>query len=294
MDSQSSRSLKTLSASELETKFRVLVKKEKLILHDILIYIREIDRRRLYLDRARASLFEYLTKDYGYSSSAAMRRINAARLIGEIPEISEHIQAGTINLTQLSEMSRGIREREALIPEPVSLELKKEVYKNIQNKNGLETQQIVAATLQIVPKKKESLRQQADESILLHISLTKPQFHKLNESRSKASHMLWQKNRTASWGDVIGFLSEYFLEQTLLKSSSFPKYKIKALLEKSNGCCQHYDKEKKVTCGSRYNLQIDHIQPKWAGGSDDISNLQLLCASHNRHKYEREAGITRR
>lgn len=40
-------------------------------------------------------------------------------------------------------------------------------------------------------------------------------------------------------------------------------------------------------CGSPANLQIDHITPIAAGGSDDPSNLQTLCAACNGHKGDR-------
>jgi 5-methylcytosine-specific restriction endonuclease McrA len=35
-------------------------------------------------------------------------------------------------------------------------------------------------------------------------------------------------------------------------------------------------------CGSRTALQVDHIRPFAAGGGNDVSNLRLLCAAHNR------------
>lgn len=37
-------------------------------------------------------------------------------------------------------------------------------------------------------------------------------------------------------------------------------------------------------CGSGQNLQIDHVVPHSWGGSDDISNLQVLCQRCNASK----------
>jgi hypothetical protein len=38
-------------------------------------------------------------------------------------------------------------------------------------------------------------------------------------------------------------------------------------------------------CASSRHLTIDHIQPIWAGGGDEPSNLRVLCGQHNQHRY---------
>jgi hypothetical protein len=40
-------------------------------------------------------------------------------------------------------------------------------------------------------------------------------------------------------------------------------------------------------CGVRNKLTVDHIKPMSRGGSDDLDNLQFLCAPHNSAKGDR-------
>jgi hypothetical protein len=51
---------------------------------------------------------------------------------------------------------------------------------------------------------------------------------------------------------------------------------LKSLLHKYNFQC--------VACGSTDKLTIDHIKPVSKGGTDDMSNLQILCKSCNSKK----------
>ena len=53
------------------------------------------------------------------------------------------------------------------------------------------------------------------------------------------------------------------------------------------GACCYQDPLTGVTCGSTHLVQIDHIVPVAQGGSDDISNLRLRCAVHNRRRDPR-------
>jgi 5-methylcytosine-specific restriction endonuclease McrA len=55
-------------------------------------------------------------------------------------------------------------------------------------------------------------------------------------------------------------------------------------------CCTYRDPKTGKTCGSTYQLQVDHIYPKALGGADGARNLRVLCRKHNVHMAEKTLG----
>ncbi len=53
-----------------------------------------------------------------------------------------------------------------------------------------------------------------------------------------------------------------------------------AVFTRDGGQCSYVSPDGK-RCSSTHNLQIDHISPRAVGGSNDESNLRLLCRQHN-------------
>ena len=43
-------------------------------------------------------------------------------------------------------------------------------------------------------------------------------------------------------------------------------------------------------CGTRHDLELDHIRPFALGGKHDVENLRALCAAHNRFRARRTIG----
>jgi hypothetical protein len=103
-------SFKILCDQDLLTATKQLVAEERQILTRILQHLRETDRRRLYSDLGCASVFEYGVKQLQYSESQASRRIQAMRLIKEIPEIEAKINSGALSLSNISQAQSFFRD----------------------------------------------------------------------------------------------------------------------------------------------------------------------------------------
>jgi len=94
--------LKHLTDSTLLADTKILVRQEQALLSKILWHLKEVDERRLYSELKYSSLFDYCTKELGYSESSAQRRIVAARALGQFPEIAPKIEAGELTLATVA------------------------------------------------------------------------------------------------------------------------------------------------------------------------------------------------
>ena len=62
-----------------------------------------------------------------------------------------------------------------------------------------------------------------------------------------------------------------------------------AVFPRHRGRCTYVGSDGK-RCDATLRLHVDHIKPVARGGSNDISNLRLLCARHNQLQAERILG----
>jgi hypothetical protein len=310
-----------LSNIELEATLKTLALNERKLLHAILEHIKEVDTRRLYLERAYPSMYEYLVSELNYSGSAAMRRLEAARLLKVIPSMSEKIQDGSLNLSQIGELSKAIKEKEKSGGMQISPLQKNELVKMISGKTTQETQRDLAQALNIQIKQHDRKRTQQDESVRLEVTISKELYDKLIKCRDLASHQIAKDSDSSSFAAVFEFLANSYIKiqmhkknvekmvsaenpTTKGKSSVFSQNeneneKInKTLTPKTRSeilardkCCQYRDPLTEKQCGSTFLSETDHKIPRWAGGTHAKRNLQILCAGHNQQKYRNESQL---
>jgi 5-methylcytosine-specific restriction endonuclease McrA len=262
----------------------------------ILEYIKEVSVRKLYLQYDCTSLFQFLTEKFKLSPACVQSRIDAARLLKEIPAIAEDIKSGDLNLTQMSIVARSVREKsQTQVVEP---ETKRELLREIKGLDLKATQACVCAKLEIAPVVHEKIRVQADRSSRTEATFSEEQIAEQKRVRELVSHA----HPHLTFEGLVDLLTKDFLQRndpelkatslnevTPSQNRSYVPRPVRRIVFKLQKCCQHKNSDGRI-CGSTFQLQIDHIVPLWAGGGSEIENLQALCGVHNRMKYRNEAG----
>jgi hypothetical protein len=172
-------------------------------LAQVLLTIREIDRRKLYLKLAYGSLFDYLTKHIGYSAGSAQRRIDAARLMGELPEVKMDIEEGALNLGHLSLVQRAVRQAR-IHGVKVPADKKAEILTELRGKAQKQSELAVARALDLPVLTNTHTKTQRDESVRIEITLSKTQYDKLERVKSLLSHSV----PSGDLAQVIEFLTD--------------------------------------------------------------------------------------
>lgn len=322
--------LKNLKMQELDLHLKKLAQKERELLHDFLLALREVDARKMYLDFGFGSLFDYLTQSIGYSAGAAQRRIDAARLLRDIPELGPKIASGEIKLVHTSLIQKAARQASKERSQSVSIAEKKELLTQVAHLNTKETQQEVAHFFDLPIQMQSSEAVQADGSVRLGLTLSKELHEKVQCAQQLISHavpsrdlaefldyvagkIIQQKtnskeapkqnsavpaksanftpppsNSTATMAVTSKDLPPEESEIAVGKNLSTSHKKLTLSEQK---CCQYKSPLTGKICGNKWFSQIDHKHPRWANGSHELKNLQVLCAQHNNLKYRREMGI---
>ena len=115
--------LKICSKFDLVEKIKVLAKDERRLTTEILGLLRQVEKRRIHLEMGYSSLFEFTVKELGYDEASASRRVQAVRLIRELPEVEEKMNSGHLSLTVVAQAQRFFLSEEKT-KAPLSIEKK--------------------------------------------------------------------------------------------------------------------------------------------------------------------------
>ena len=136
--------LKNLTDQSLHEETLKLVETERYTTIEILKHLREIERRRLFCRYGYGNILDYCVKELKYSESAAYRRIQAMRLLKDIPQVEEKIESGEVNLSTLAKTQTFIKQIEKTEDRKVSFEEKHDLVQQIESKSQKEVESLFA------------------------------------------------------------------------------------------------------------------------------------------------------
>ncbi len=99
-----------MSAVAMMSELKSEVRAERRSSAKIVRYLAAIDSKRLYLQLGFSSLYELATRELGYSSSAAMRRIKAARVVNADQTVIAKLESGELNFSTVDVLSNFLNE----------------------------------------------------------------------------------------------------------------------------------------------------------------------------------------
>ena len=294
--------LRKLSNDELVRGLEAAVSKEREMTIQVLHHLNEMERRRLHVDSGYSSLFDYCVRHLKYSSSAAARRIQAARCIRRYPEMLPMLKNRELSLSTISLIA------------PI-LKRDKSVLDRVRGASHRKVEQIVAqygppvslrdrvrpvrvATPGAGSEDKLFVQFLADENLMelfeevrallsrdgKNPSIADVMRVALTEFRDRHSPIARKERREAKVGaaSVDSRRREY-------TSRHVPDDVRDEVFARDGGKCTFTARDG-TRCDSNRGVQIDHIVPYSVGGTHDPSNLRLLCAAHNRRAAEISLG----
>jgi len=253
----------------------------------LLAIIAEVERRMLFAEAGYPSLFQYLVSELGYSEASSLKRIQVARLLTRFPDIFNLLIDGKISMTALMRLAPHLKQSNC-----------HELLSQCLGKSVREVERMIAG---ISPEKAkpDQIRAIDQDHLSFHFTANREFEELLTKAKARLSHKFPEGKLKDIFGEALEALLE---EKPKSKRSVLPKklsthsryipVAIKdEVWERDQAQCSYVSADGKA-CESKHFLEWDHEIPICLGGrSDDVSNIRLLCRSHNRLMATQHFGL---
>ena len=318
--------LALLSDAELLARLPVFVSRERVAVADVIEYLIEIDRRRLYLEQAVPSLYAFCVERHGYSEDEALKRIRVARLAAELPQVLDELRSGAIHLSGLVMLAPHLTEEnaDALLTQARGASRRKlrlilarwfprpDVPSTVQplapatgvtgtlpgtDLSGPSTQTTRPGAYSSMPRL--NLEPLSPERYRMEFTASAALYAKLERAMELLSHSVPPGDLPELVERALDALIERELKRRMgagkprkLRkqkpgSRHVPLHVERAVRERDGDQCTFTDAEGR-RCRERRFLTLEHRVPFAHGGPPTVENLCLLCKSHN-HYTARQA-----
>ncbi len=199
--------VKSLDNTALIAEIRQAAKNEQDLTLQVIELIAEINRRKIFLKLGFSSLFDFVTKDLGYEPSSAMRRIQAARAISEIPELKEKIADKSLSLSVVSQGQNFLNKKASDSGKKISIAEKTELFKKLENKSTREAEkELFKLAPELCLKSKEQEKVLSENLIELRFVIDKETKEKMDELKLWMSHQNPDMTQAQFFKVIVGKL----------------------------------------------------------------------------------------
>lgn len=201
------------------------------------------------------------------------------------------MESGALDFHHVATVSKAIRQIKKT--RKVTAKEKCELIEKLQSKNESTTKQMVAEffDLEVIQETKKSV--QTDSSVRIEITISSELAQKLEQAQGLMSHAVPAKN--------LPLFLEYLCDKIIKQKTAKPRESKKStsMMEARDVApskpipqrAHRIVRNQQIACNNRGSMwfpQTDHKKSRWAGGTNNIENLQTLCGPCNRAKYRRE------
>jgi hypothetical protein len=275
--------LKHLTDTCLLADTKILVQRERALLSEILHHLREIERRRLFAPHS--SITEYAIRELLYSEDQAYFRISAMRMMVDLPAIQPQIEAGQINLTQIS-LAKTLFKSEAHKGTPLDAAQKIKVFERIAGLSKNKTQKILASYSGEPARTPDSIKGIGMGRNLVTAEFRDETLNKMRKLRGLLAHV----DPNLSINDLFDRACDLAIERLnparpiQRKVSQQTRAAVRrAVWARDGGAC--------TRCSSSFAIEEDHVVPKSMGGAYTLENIRLLCRACNQRAGIEKLGL---
>lgn len=288
-----------MTNDEIENRIFELVARKRTLTRELLELVCLAEKRDLPLERGYSNTYQWLVRKFGLSHSAAYRRIQASRLLDEIPGLGEKLESGVLNLSVVAHLRNAAYTEERKTGRKVSREEKISLLSQMEGKSIDAAERILKKRFPERGGTRQSLRRIGENESRLNIVIHDQCRENLERARDVLGHIF----PDGHWVDVIDFSVQTLLEDRdpLEKSTHQVTATVTTrvtitpalrafVLQRADGQCEFIHEDSGHRCEETRQLEVDHIDPKCLGGSNDPENLRALCRAHNQYESRRILG----
>ncbi len=255
----------------------------------------EVDERKLYLREGYESLWAYCTQALKLSESGASRWTRAMRAVRRDPSLLMKLAVGKISLCVVATLAdqpvlmavaegKSIREAKEMLAVALFAEtgdVAKATAAPIREKIKIKSPDRVAITIEVDERVRAKIERAKE--VLNAASLSSVVEKALDLLLDKVDPILRASRRAArsAKSDKVAEAAKPAKAPKPARTRAALSRRTRdAVIARDGGRCT-FSTPDGQRCNSRRFLEVDHIQPRSCGGTDDPLNLRTLCSSHH-------------